>query len=272
MGGLSIETFKSEEFGDIRGMEINGEPWLVGKDVAIALGYSNPRDAISKHVDSADKGVAKCDTLGGSQQLTIINESGFYSLVFGSKLDSAKRFKHWVTSEVLPSIRKHGAYMTPQTLEKALTDPDFIIRLATNLKDERQKRIEAETQRKVAEGQVLQLTAKVTELKPKADYCDPILASDTAITITQIAADYNMSAKAMNLKLHDIGVQWKVGEQWILYTEYMDKGYTRSETIHFKDSNGREHTKMMTKWTQKGRLFLYDKLKAAGVLPLMEQK
>ena len=109
-----LQIFKNDEFGEIRTVEISGEPWFVGKDVAEVLGYSNPRDALSKHVDSEDKGVAKCDTLGGSQELTIINESGLYSLILSSKLPNAKAFKKWVTSEVLPSIRKHGGYISGQ--------------------------------------------------------------------------------------------------------------------------------------------------------------
>ena len=105
-----IQIFNNTEFGEIRTVKINGEPYFVGKDVAAALGYSNPRKVIGDHVDDEDKGVTKCDTLGGTQNLTIINESGLYSLIMGSKLDGAKRFKRWVTSEVLPSIRKTGAY------------------------------------------------------------------------------------------------------------------------------------------------------------------
>lgn len=108
-----LKIFQNKEFGEVRSLVIEGEPWLVGKDVAEALGYNNPRDAISKHVENEDKGVAKCDTLGGKQNLTIVNESGFYSLVFGSKLPSAKKFKHWVTSEVLPTLRKTGRYEIP---------------------------------------------------------------------------------------------------------------------------------------------------------------
>ena len=107
-----IQVFNNTEFGEIRTMEINGEPWFVGKDIATALGYSNPRDALSKHVDSDDKGVANCDTPSGTQKMTIINESGMYSLILGSKLDGAKRFKRWVTSEILPTIRKTGAFAT----------------------------------------------------------------------------------------------------------------------------------------------------------------
>ena len=108
----SIQVFNNTEFGEIRSMTIDGEPYFVGKDVAAALGYSNPRKAIGDHVDEEDKGVTKCDTLGGGQNLTIINESGMYSLILGSKLDGAKRFKRWVTSEILPTIRKTGAFAT----------------------------------------------------------------------------------------------------------------------------------------------------------------
>lgn len=109
-----MTVFNNPDFGEIRAVEINGEPWLVGKDVAAALGYTNPRDALAKHIDPEDKGVAKCDTLGGTQDLTIINESGLYSLVLSSKLSSAKKFRRWVTAEVLPSIRRTGSYSLPQ--------------------------------------------------------------------------------------------------------------------------------------------------------------
>lgn len=129
-----LTIFKNEQFGEMRTVTIGEEIWFVGKDVAEILGYSNPRDALAKRVDAEDKGVANCDTLGGRQELTIINESGLYSLVLSSKLPSAKEFKRWVTSEVLPSIRKHGAYMSPETIERVITDPDFIIRLANELK------------------------------------------------------------------------------------------------------------------------------------------
>lgn len=110
-----IKIFENTEFGSVRTIAIDGEPYFVGKDVAVILGYSNPRDALAKHVDDEDKGVAKCDTLGGIQDLTVINESGLYSLILSSKMPNAKKFKHWVTSEVLPSIRKTGSYQVPQS-------------------------------------------------------------------------------------------------------------------------------------------------------------
>lgn len=115
-----ITLFSNPEFGEIRTVDMNGETWFVGKDIALALGYSNARDAISRHVDEEDKGVVKHDTLGGSQSMSIINESGVYALIFGSKLDKAKQFKHWVTSEVLPAIRKHGTYVPAQSDQTTL--------------------------------------------------------------------------------------------------------------------------------------------------------
>ncbi len=134
-----IRVFENPEFGSIRTVMIDNEPWFVGRDITTALGYSNNRDALVKRVDDEDKGVAKCDTLGGVQDLAVINESGLYSLILSSKLSSAKKFKRWVTSEVLPSIRKHGAYMTPETLEKAILNPDVMIQICQNLKEEQEK-------------------------------------------------------------------------------------------------------------------------------------
>lgn len=131
----NLQIFNSEEFGDMRTVTIDDEPWFVGKDVAEALGYSNARDALSKHVDKEDKGVAKCDTPGGKQDLSIINESGLYALIFGSKLESAKRFKHWVTSEVLPTIRKTGGY------QKQLS-PTEMMRIQLGMIDDHENRIE----------------------------------------------------------------------------------------------------------------------------------
>ena len=148
-----LMIFNNPEFGEIRTVEVNGEPWFVGKDVATALGYSNPRKALADHVDDEDKlqddGVTIRDPIGRDQHPSVINESGLYSLVLSSKLPGAKKFKRWITSEVIPSIRKHGAYMTPETLEAAIMNPDIMIRLCTVLKEEqdRRKSLEAELDR-----------------------------------------------------------------------------------------------------------------------------
>lgn len=144
-----LMIFNNPEFGTIRAIEVNGEPWLVGKDVAEALGYSNPRDALDRHVDDEDKATVGIHDGSQSRNMTIINESGLYSLVLSSKLPGAKKFKRWVTSEVLPSIRKHGTYMTSDTIDKMINSPEFGIKLLTALKDEQDKRksLEAELDR-----------------------------------------------------------------------------------------------------------------------------
>lgn len=152
-----LKVFEHKQFGKVRTITLDGEPWMVGNDIAVALGYSNPRDALVKHVDNEDKGVAKCDTLGGRQNLTIINESGLYALVLSSKLPDARKFRRWITSEVLPSIRKHGAYMTPETLEAAILNPDIMIQLCQELKKEQEKRraLEAANAKLTNENQVM---------------------------------------------------------------------------------------------------------------------
>lgn len=164
----NLTVFENPAFGQVRTLTIGSEPWFVGKDVATVLGYKNPQEAIRAHVDDDDKGVSEILTPGGKQNITIINESGLYSLILSSKLPNAKEFKHWVTSEVLPSIRKHGAYMTPETIEQVLSNPDTIIRLATQLKEEqnRNRQLTAE---------VSALTVDKSVMQPKADYFDELV-------------------------------------------------------------------------------------------------
>lgn len=256
-----IEIFKNPEFGEIRTLTIDGEPWFVGKDVAERLGYSNPRDALSKHADAEDKGVAKCDTPSGAQEMTIINESGLYSLVLSSKLPTAKAFKRWVTSEVIPAIRKHGVY----AVDKLLEDPDTLIAALNQLKEERARRKELETQVGVKDQQI-------AELQPKAGYYDLVLQCKDAMAISKIAKDFGLSAVALNKILHDAGVQYKQGDVWLLYQKYAGKGYTQTKTDLYADSNGVQHTKVRTCWTQKGRLFIYDLLKSRNILPLIERQ
>lgn len=259
-----LQIFNSPEFGQVRTLAIDGEPWFVGKDIAVALGYSNPRKAMTDHVDPEDKGVTKCDTLGGSQEMTVINESGLYSLIMSSKLPTAKKFKHWVTSEVLPAIRKHGGYLTPEKVEEALLNPDTLIKLAQRLKEET-------AARKNAELEAAGYKQILGELKPKADYTDRILASKGTVPTTAIAKDYGMSAAAFNRLLHEYGVIYKIGKQWFLYAKYQAKGYTHSKTFAFRHSDGRPDCNIQTEWTQKGRLFLYEFLKGKKFLPIIEQ-
>ncbi|MBZ1505997.1 phage antirepressor KilAC domain-containing protein [Leuconostoc mesenteroides] len=258
-----VEVFNFET-NEVRTVVIDEEVWLVAKDVAKTLGYSRTADAIKAHVDEEDKGVGKIQTPGGMQQMTVINQSGVISLSLSSKLPSARKFKRWVTSEVIPSVLKHGAYLTDQKIEEVLTNPDTIIRLATELKEERQAKLVVKQQNSV-------LLQQNNELKPKADYTDLILSNKTLVTITFIAKDYGMSGLAMNKLLHDLGVQYNQSGVWLLYAKHQTKGWTQSETTEVVKKDGTKKLVMNTKWTQKGRLGLYELLKDNGYLPLIEQ-
>ncbi|EHD0818680.1 phage antirepressor [Staphylococcus pseudintermedius] len=248
-----LQIFNFEEL-PVRTLTVDDEPYFVGKDVAEILGYSKARNAIAKHVDFEDKKDAPIQgPLGETQKMTIINESGLYSLIFSSKLESAKRFKRWVTSEVLPAIRKHGIYATDSVIEQTIQNPDYIIHVLTEFKKEREGRLVAEQQ--------------VQELKPKATYYDLVLQNKSLLSVSKIAKDYGMSARALNKLLHELGVQYKQGDIWLLYAKHQDKGYTQTSTYALDE----EHSKVTTKWTQKGRLFIYELLKNKGVLPSIEK-
>ena len=257
-----LQVFNNAEFGSVRSLMVNGEPYFVGRDVAKILGYANPNDALAKHVDEEDKGVAKCDTLGGIQELTVINESGLYSLILSSKLPSAKRFKRWVTSEVLPAIRKHGVFV----MDDIVNNTDALIEALQAFKAERLQRMALEEENAVQKQQLV-------EMKPKASYYDVVLNSPDLVSITEIAKDYGWSAQKMNEYLHVHGIQFKQGGRiWILYQKYAEMGLTSTKTHTYPDNKGTIHTKVHTYWTQKGRLFIYDLLKGKGILPMIEQE
>ena len=258
---MELQVYKKAEFGSVRTTTLGGQSYFVGKDVAGILGYSNSRKALIDHVDEEDKGVTKCDTLGGKQDLIIINESGLYSLILSSKMPNAKKFKRWVTNEVLPAIRKHGLYAT----DDLIANPDLAIAAFTALKEEREKN--KELMAAVAIGQ-----QQIAEMKPKATYYDVVLKCRDAVNISVIAKDYGWSAMRMNEYLHEKGIQFKQGDIWLLYQKYAPNGYTKTNTHIYEDSKGIQHTKVHTKWTQKGRLFIYEQLKADGIYPQIEME
>ncbi len=254
-----LQIFNNDEFGRIRTIsDENNEPWFVGKDVAEILEYSSPANAIKKHIDEEDKGVTDLMTPGGKQKMTIINESGLYSLIFSSKMDKAKEFKRWVTSEVLPAIRRDGGYMVASQGE---SDEEILAR-AMIIANKSIERLKLESKQK---DQI------IGELKPKADYVDKILQNKSLIKISSIAKDYGMSGRKMNELLHELKIQYKQGEQWLLYANIQDKGYTSSETHEYPKKDGTTDVRLLTKWTQKGRIFLYEELKKNGYLPMIER-
>lgn len=254
----NLKIFESKEFGSIRTVTINNKPYFVGKDVASILGYSNVRDAIANHVYEDDKGVEKLDTPGGKQNMTVINESGLYALIFGSRLESAKRFKHWVTSEVLPSIREHGAYMTENTLEQALANPDFLIQLATKLKEEQEAR--------------KRLEKKVEADKPHTILGRAITTANTSILVGDLAKlakqnGVNTGAKRMFEWMRENGYLIKrKGTDWNLPTQRsMEMGlFEIKESVHV-DGNGCNKITRTPKVTGKGQEYFINKFLAGAM-------
>jgi len=240
-------------FDNLKVKEENGQILFDAETAAIGLGLTQVKShktyvrwgTLSKYLSQE---VGKGD---------FITEPQFYKLAIKANNETAEKFQDWVTTEVLPTIRKHGTYMTDKTIEEVLTNPDTIIRLATDLKNERQEK--------------LMLAQQVTELKPKADYTDLILSNKTLVTITFIAKDYGMSGLAMNKLFHDLSVQYNQSGVWLLYAKHQTKGWTQSETTEVVRKDGSKKLVMNTKWTQKGRLGLYELLKDNGYLPLIEQ-
>lgn len=257
---MELQIYKNAELGSVRTAVIGDEPFFVGKDVAEILGYSNPQKALRDHVDEEDKTLNDSFTVNGTKGV-LINESGLYSLILRSQLPKAQKFKRWVTSEILPSIRRHGMYAT----DELIANPDLAIAAFTALKEEREKRLALEEVAAVQKQQI-------AEMQPKATYYDVVLRCKDAVNISVIAKDYGWSAQKMNEYLHQKRIQYKQSDIWLLYQKYAGCGYTKTNTHIYEDSCGKEHTKVHTKWTQKGRLFIYSLLKADGIVPQIEME
>ena len=233
---------------------VDGETYFVGKDVASALGYKNSMDALMRHVDEEDKQTSGFTMGGQKYTMTVINESGLYALILSSKLESAKRFKRWVTSEVLPQIRKNGRYELEQHNEQLV---------------KYNKQLSKQTRLLACRNALLEEITQ--QQKPLTDYARTILSSTQTVTVTQIAQDYGISALKFNQMLKDFRIQHKLGGQWILYTPYLHKGYVQGFSSYFVKPDGEVKVKVHTRWSQSGRLFLYEELKKAGILPLIEK-
>lgn len=250
----NLQIFNNDRFGQVRIVPVDGELMFVAKDVCDCLEITKHRDAISR-LDSDERGSVKLDTPGGKQDIAAINEYGLYNLVLSSRKPEAKEFKRWITHDVIPAIRKTGSYSMaiPQTLPEAL-------RAYAN-------EVESHNATKAI---VAQQEQQIAEFKPVKDYVDKILSSKSCLTITQIAADYGMSAQELNKILHEACLQRKVGDQWILYKQHMSKGFTKSETFTFCRSDGRLDSKITTKWTQKGRLEIHNILSKLDIHAVCE--
>lgn len=229
MEQTKLTVFNNEEFGEIRTVIIDNKPWFVGKDVAVSLGYKDTSDALKKHVADEDKLTRCFADSGQNRQMYIINESGLYALIFGSKLESAKRFKHWVTSEVLPSIRKNGIYATDNVIDNILNNPDFGIELLTRLKEERSARVEAERTNSI------------------------LMHVNKTYTMTEIAKEIGLkSAVELNKILSDKKIQYKVNGTWVMYSDYSNCGYEEIKQDVLDNGRVIYHRRI----TQLGRKFI----------------
>lgn len=264
------QVFNHPQFGEICTVQQEeGKVLFKANDVARSLGYAEAAKAVRTHC----KGVSVLDTPIENQYGTVvmqptkfISESDVYRLVMRSKLPEAEKFQDWVCEEVLPAIRKDGAYLSEKALQRAVTDPEFFIGLANAIRKEKEQRLEIESC--CTEQQLLIDRQKETieELGKRSAYAETVLQNKDLVDITQIAQDYGLSGRRLNAILHEKRVQYKSGKQWILYAPYKGNGYVDSETSQLE--NGK--TVMRTRWTQKGRLFIHDLLKADGILPVHE--
>ena len=250
MSDLQLFNFSGS---DVRTLLIDEKPWFVASDVIKILGLSNTTVALSR-LDDDERSKFN---LGRQGETNVVNEFGLYELILASRKPSAKKFKRWVTHEVLPAIRKHGAYMTDEKIEEVLYNPDTLIKLATQLKDEREGRLIAEQQ--------------VAELKPKASYYDTILNNKDLVPVSYIAKDYGYSAKGFNLLLKELKIQYKLAGTWLLKSKYQSYGWTSTASYPIETIHGHKTSTIM-KWTQKGRLGLYNELKKHGILPMIERE
>ena len=236
-----IQIFKNVEFGAIRTMSNEqGEVMFCGKDVALALGYLNSRKAIKDHVDDEDKLEERIVTSGQNRHLIFINESGLYSLILSSKLESAKRFKHWVTGEVLPNIRKQGGYMIAKEGE---SDKDILDRALQIMQAAIQRRDE-----------------EIARLKPRANYADQVLDSIDCITTAQLAEELGMTDQELNRRLCEMRIQYWQSGQYMLYAKYARKGLAKSRTRMHTTTDGLLFAEVYLVWTERGREFIHQLL------------
>jgi prophage antirepressor-like protein len=253
-----LQVFNNAEFGSLELLLEDDKIYFPATECANILGYTNPRDAIIRHC----KGVVNHDSLtdGGIQKVRYIPEGDLYRLIIRSKLPSADKFECWVFDEVLPTIRKYGIYATDNVLDQMIDKPELAIRLFEEIKLDRKKQLALENENRHNNALIALMNCKVS-------YYDKILHSTNTIPVSKIAKDYGMTAIAFNQLLHKEDIQYQLSDTWLLYKSFANKGYTQSYTYYITN----EKTVVHTHWTQKGRLFLYNFLKAKGIKPVSER-
>jgi len=237
-----LRIFENEDFGTIRMIEIDGEPWWVLKDVANALSITDI-SRLAERLDSDELTRVRLVSGGQNRRMYAVNESGLYAVILRSDKPQAKDFRRWITHDVLPSIRKHGIYIANAALEEMTKSRD------------------------AAENLLAMFVERLQIAAPKAQYYELVMQAADAVQISILAKDYGMGAAAFNKLLHGFKIQFKVGGTWVLYKNYADKGYTVTRTYHVNDNT----TAIHTYWTQRGRFFLYDFLKQHGIIPEAEK-
>ncbi|WP_304178018.1 phage antirepressor KilAC domain-containing protein [Leptotrichia trevisanii] len=259
-----LTVFENEKFGKVRVVTENEKPYFNLNDVCEILGLKNPRDVKTR---LNQKGVVISDTptKSGIQQMNYIDESNFYKCIFRSNKPEAEAITEWVTGEVLPTIRKTGMYVTDNVWDTIMNDPEKLGEVLINY-----GKVKKEKELLEEENQIQKQL--IAEYKPIKEYVDTILSSEDTMTTTQIAADYGFSAYELNKTLNEQRVVRKVGGQWILYIEHMNKGYTKSETMTVKKKDGTDKVVANTKWTQKGRLFIHNLLENLGIKANMDRE
>ena len=249
----NIQIFESKDFGSVRVIQKDTHPWWVLKDICKALKLTTP-SCVAERLDEDEVRLAHItDSIGRKQKTIIVNESGLYAVILRSDKPNAKAFRKWITQDVLPSIRKFGAYATSETLRHMEDNPEIIATLIHNLTESYSRN--------------LNLLEQVDKLKPKALYCDVILQYAKAVPVTFIAKDYGMTAQAFNKLLHRLKIQYRLGDAWFLYKDYANQGYTVTKTYYVD----RKIIAIHTSWTQKGRFWLYNTLKTNGIVPVIER-
>lgn len=275
----AIQIFSNPQFGEIRTAGTADNPMFCLADVCSAIGIANARNVKTRLDEDDVRLVDTTDNLGRAQQVTFVTESGLYDVIIRSDSESAKPFRKWVTGDVLPSIRKTGGYIAAtndMTDEEIMAKALLVAQSTIERRDQRIK--ELETANKQQQARLEQASCQISEMskdidvmKPKAEYYDMILNNKSTVLTTSIAQDYGMTAIAFNKVLSDLGIQRKVAGQWILYTQYIKKGYMQSKPITITRRSGMKEVKYNSEWTQAGRIFLYGILKKNGILPMIER-